>query len=71
MKDILQRLIEDPVLESDDDNDDDIFGDEKTRGPKARCIFWKEVIKEVKQKGSRAVAGVRGQFANFEKTQPG
>lgn len=70
MKDILQRLIEDPVLESDDD-DDDIFGDAEPRGPKAGCIFWKEVIKEVKQKGSRAVAGVRGQFANFEKTQPG
>ncbi|GLB43350.1 putative RTC4-like domain containing protein [Lyophyllum shimeji] len=38
---------------------------------KARCVFWNEVMAEVKQKGSRAVAGVRGQFASFEKTQPG
>jgi len=38
---------------------------------KARSIFWTEVMDEVKKKGSRAVVGVRGQFANFEKTQPG
>lgn len=68
MKDILKELIEDPAVELDADDPDDIFGDSS---PKTKCIFWKEVIKEVKQKGSRAVAGVRGQFANFEKTQPG
>ncbi|KAG5643883.1 hypothetical protein DXG03_009513 [Asterophora parasitica] len=39
--------------------------------PRRKCVFWKEVMGEVKQKGSRAVAGVRGQFASFEKTQPG
>ncbi|KDR67618.1 hypothetical protein GALMADRAFT_79483, partial [Galerina marginata CBS 339.88] len=26
---------------------------------------------EVKKKGLKAISGVRGQFANFEKTQPG
>lgn len=69
MKDTLQRLIEDPVLESDADLD--LFDGEGNRNPKARCIFWKEIINEVKQKGSKAVAGVRGQFSSFQKTQPG
>jgi hypothetical protein len=43
----------------------------KKKGPKANSIFWNEVIQEIKEKGSRVVAGVRGQFANFEKAQPG
>jgi hypothetical protein len=83
MKDELQALIEDPggEREIDDDVDDDIdeverlFRDDddgtKQKRPKARSIFWTEVMDEVKKKGSRAVVGVRGQFANFEKTQPG
>lgn len=43
----------------------------KEKGPRARSVFWKEVKKEVKKKGTRAVVGVSGQFASFEKTQPG
>ncbi|KAF4610432.1 hypothetical protein D9613_006670 [Agrocybe pediades] len=43
----------------------------KKGGPKSRCVFWKEFINEVKLKGLRAVSGVRGQFENFEKIQPG
>jgi len=43
----------------------------RKNGPKESSIFWNEVMEEVKQKGSRAVAGVRGQFENFEKAQPG
>lgn len=41
--------------------------------PHARSssIFWVEIMEEVKAKGSRAVAGVKNQFATFEKTQPG
>ena len=46
-------------------------GKRKNNGPKGDSIFWNEVMEEVKQKGSRAVAGVRGQFENFEKAQPG
>ncbi|KAL4066174.1 RTC4-like domain-containing protein [Scleroderma citrinum] len=36
-----------------------------------RSVFWREVKKEVKDQGSRTVVGVKGQFASFEKTQPG
>lgn len=84
MKDDLQALIEDPGGENRDvDLDEgideverlfrnDSHGDgTRQKGPKARSIFWAEVMDEVKKKGSRAVVGVRGQFANFEKTQPG
>jgi len=35
------------------------------------CIYWTTVMKEVRKLGSRAASGVKGQFENFEKTQPG
>ena len=38
---------------------------------KEQSSFWTSVLKEVESKGSRAVTGVHGQFANFEKVQPG
>lgn len=43
----------------------------RVRGPRGMSVFWVEMMKEVKKKGSRAVVGVSGQFASFEKTQPG
>ncbi|KAF7351024.1 RTC4 domain-containing protein [Mycena sanguinolenta] len=43
----------------------------KNNGPRMRCIFWKDLLKELKSKGSKGVKGLQGQFANFEKTQPG
>lgn len=83
MKNKLQALIDDPgpkIWDSDDEDKDEVgkgkgkvkkVEEEGDKGPRARCIFWMEMVKEIKKKGSRAVAGVRGQFANFEKTQPG
>ena len=82
MKDELEALIEDPGGEHGDvdvgegiDEVERLFRNDsdgtRQQGPKARSIFWTEVMDEVKKKGSRAVVGVRGQFANFEKTQPG
>ena len=82
MKDELQALIEDPggereheVVDEDIDEVERLFRNNsdgtRQKGPKARSIFWTEVMDEVKKKGSRAVVGVQGQFANFEKTQPG
>lgn len=65
MRDSLQTLIND----RDDNDGGEFFW--ATGGPRSKCVFWRDVLSEVKQKGSRAVAGVRGQFANFEKTQPG
>ncbi|KAI5895137.1 uncharacterized protein SCHCODRAFT_02618683 [Schizophyllum commune H4-8] len=35
------------------------------------CVFWKELAKEIKEKGTRAATGVAGQFENFEKVQIG
>lgn len=35
------------------------------------CPFWMEMMKEVKSKGTRAVASSKGQFANFKALQPG
>jgi general stress protein YciG len=45
---------------------------EKKNGKARRnSVFWKELMQEIKEKGSRAVGGVKGQFASFEKIQPG
>lgn len=82
MKAHLKALIEDPAADNEseqeqDPNDWDVLyasNKSKRNGPrrgKAGSIFWMEIIEEVKQKGLRAVSGVRGQFATFEKAQPG
>ncbi|KAG6873026.1 hypothetical protein C0992_009156 [Termitomyces sp. T32_za158] len=65
MKDALRDIIED-----NGGVDSDLLESGDSR-PRARCVFWTEALEEVRAKGTRAVAGVRGQFASFEKTQPG
>lgn len=57
MRNDLQALIEDDGTEDD--------------GPKGRCFAWREIMQLVKEKGTRAATGVKDQFMNFEKTQPG
>jgi hypothetical protein len=64
MKGFLQALIRNRYEDDEDDNG-------KRKSPRSMSIFWQEIIREVENKGSRAVAGVQGQFASFEKTQPG
>ncbi|KAJ6609393.1 RTC4-like domain-containing protein, partial [Mycena sp. CBHHK59/15] len=44
---------------------------QQMKGPRMRCIFWRELLKELKSSGLRHVSGVGGQLATFEKTQPG
>lgn len=69
MKAALEAIVLDgDAGDSDSDEDED---DPKAKGPRAKSVFWKEIKKEVKKKGTRAVVGVSGQFASFEKTQPG
>ena len=45
-----------------------IMGDEEAR---SRSVFWRSVEEDVRKSGSRAVAGVKGQFESFDKVQPG
>ncbi|KIM88166.1 hypothetical protein PILCRDRAFT_814082 [Piloderma croceum F 1598] len=72
MKDSLEAIILDKDENGwDSDSDEDGTDEEKEKGPRGKSVFWKEIVKEVKKKGSRAVVGVSGQFASFEKTQPG
>jgi len=73
MKRALQALIDDTGGEDEWELAYSQKGKEKSKrkGLKSSSIFWNEVIEEIKQKGTRAAAGVRGQFANFEKAQPG
>ncbi|CAK5282348.1 unnamed protein product [Mycena citricolor] len=52
-------------------NADESDSDEPHRGPRMQCIFWRDLLRDLKNKGSKAVKSVRGQFATFEKTQPG
>ncbi|KAI9067967.1 hypothetical protein FKP32DRAFT_1538104, partial [Trametes sanguinea] len=41
------------------------------RRPRKENEFWQDVVKNVRQQGSRQTTGVRGQFLHFNKTQPG
>ncbi|KAG9309877.1 hypothetical protein JVU11DRAFT_9906 [Chiua virens] len=68
----MKKALESIILDKDDISDvENLDIDEQPKGPKRKSIFWREVKKEVKKKGIRAVVGVKGQFASFEKTQPG
>ncbi|KAG1834349.1 RTC4-like domain-containing protein [Suillus subluteus] len=67
MKGALEAIITDTDIHSD--NEDSVEDD--ARGPRARSDFWREIKKQIKKQGSRTVTGVKGQFASFEKTQPG
>lgn len=77
MKVDLRKIIEDPgdVVEGEDGMDE--WGGEEMmtsfvgKGPRMRCVFWREAMKTIKLRGARAVAGVRAQFLDFEKSQPG
>ncbi|KAF8177322.1 RTC4-like domain-containing protein [Mycena galopus ATCC 62051] len=40
-------------------------------GPRMECVFWQELLKDLEASGSRRVSGLQGQFANFERAQPG
>lgn len=64
----MKRTLHALIIDSQVDEDYGVILEDT---PRMKCVFWKEVMGEVKQKGARAVAGVRGQFASFEKTQPG
>jgi hypothetical protein len=72
MKGRLEEIIMDAdACGWDSSNDDDENGSEKETGPRGKCMFWKEIMKEIRKKGTQAVLGIGGQFASFEKTQPG
>ncbi|KAI0832012.1 RTC4-like domain-containing protein [Trametes gibbosa] len=49
----------------------DIKGKGKGQHPRRTNEFWQEVVKNVREQGSRQATGVRGQFLHFNKTQPG
>ncbi|KAI0030062.1 restriction of telomere capping protein 4, partial [Vararia minispora EC-137] len=40
-------------------------------GAREASRFWSAVEKELKAVGSRGVTGIKGQFENFERVQPG
>jgi hypothetical protein len=67
----IKSALEAIIADADNCSEDDDSGDVDSRGPRIRSVFWREVKKEIKKQGSRTVTGVKGQFASFEKTQPG
>ncbi|TFK25106.1 hypothetical protein FA15DRAFT_372634 [Coprinopsis marcescibilis] len=69
LNDIIDDTEDNTVIEisEDDGSVSDSFGS----GARFKCFFWRDFMKAVKKKGSRAAAGVKDQFLNFEKTQPG
>lgn len=50
---------------------EDAKGKGKERRPRRDNEFWQEVVKNVREQGSRQTTGMRGQFLHFNKIQPG
>lgn len=67
----MKRALEAIIADADNCSEDEDSSDIDSNGPRIRSIFWRDVKKEIKKQGSRTVTGVKGQFASFEKTQPG
>lgn len=68
---ILRSKLEALLLEKSSDVDDQILLDEHEGKARDTCLFWAEMMKEVKSKGTRAMASSKGQFSNFKTLQPG
>ncbi|KAK7687762.1 hypothetical protein QCA50_008981 [Cerrena zonata] len=80
LKRVLKRIVDDVDEEwlpghvrSEDEEEVKVEEDEEVQQqrPRKGSTFWKDVIKSVKSHGSRQAIGVRNQFSNFTKTQPG
>ncbi|KAJ6468955.1 RTC4-like domain-containing protein, partial [Mycena vulgaris] len=72
MKSVLEQILVDPgdpIVYGNDEKDDK--KEEEDEKENQRCIFWEDLLKTLKDEGSKGVRGVQGQFANFHKTQPG
>lgn len=67
----LRFKLEALLMGSSSDEHGLILPDEGEGKPRDTCPFWTEVMKEVKSKGTRAMASSKGQFASFESLQPG
>ncbi|KAE9399197.1 hypothetical protein BT96DRAFT_820853, partial [Gymnopus androsaceus JB14] len=77
MKYHLEAILENKSR-SDDDSDENSDWQmpgpsqklKKNSTPRDGCVFWEEIITDIKEKGTRVAANVKSQFANFQKTQP-
>ena len=67
----LRTKLEALLLNKPSDADGSILLDEDEGKPRDKCPFWTEIMKQVKYKGTRAVASSKGQFASFKALQPG
>ena len=67
----LQAIVDDVDEEFAPEVSGVVAGASGSGRPRKENKFWEEVVKNVKQQGSRWTTGVRGQFQHFNKTQPG
>ena len=62
-----------PQDDTDEDKGEDAKDDEFLLDfrPRKGSLFWIEVVRSVRKRGSKNAAGVYAQMSNFSKTQPG
>jgi len=63
----------DPIVYRNNDEKETQNDGTKPRcdGPRMRCIFWENLLENLKDSGTSSVKGATGQYMNFEKIQPG
>jgi hypothetical protein len=71
LRDDLEALILNRYPNTPSDDSDDSSSNGSGIHPRSKSVFWRELIRDVKAKGTRAMASAKGQFANFDKLQPG
>jgi hypothetical protein len=78
MKQDLEDIIQDPgdanmnaVIENDESGEGPLMTSFASKGPRMQCVFWREAMKTMMRRGQRAMTDVRGQFLDFENSQPG
>ncbi|CCM02591.1 uncharacterized protein FIBRA_04694 [Fibroporia radiculosa] len=74
LRGIIDDVDEDFSLGSLEDDIDEDEGEDNgmwVARPRKSSIFWRDIIKNVRKKGSRQTTSIAGQFANFNKIQPG
>lgn len=49
----------------------EILEDVEEDAARSGCVFWNEMMAEVRAKGTRGATGAGGMFATFERAQPG
>lgn len=57
--------------EDETGEESDMNNEDSENRPRWSSLFWRDLVKRIRKAGSKKTAGIREQFSNFHKAQPG